>query len=540
MADDSQAAGYEFSIATTPPTWRQTRLALLVIAMLVLSFVASARFASGQLTRINSFIPTVEAIDFVADLVTAVLLFGQFAIIPSRALLVLASGYLYAALIIISHALSFPGAFAPNGLFQTGIQATPWLYTFWRFGFSATVLAYALMRNWAGERGEIRTSPARAVWLSITAVVILVCTLTWAVTVEEPLLIPLLSDVLNFTPAWNYLAVGALLISIIAFVLLAVRRTSVLDLWLTVAVFGMVVEQALVSFFVHSRFSFGHYSSRVVAVIVSTIVLIALLSETVRLYARLARANRRLQLERASKLINVQVAIAATIHQLRQPLTAIGARSAAAKRFLAQISPDTARVQHIHDDITSATSHANEVLESIRALFEDADQPYTLVNVNVMIAESLQVLRNELEEHGITTSMQLAPDLPLIMGHKGQLEEVILNLVHNSIDAMGALAANKRRALSIETKQQGRDEVVISLQDTGPGIAQEKIMKVFDAFVTTKAKGTGLGLAIARMIIERHGGQISVRSDPGNGARFEITLPTKMTPVSHNGVISRR
>ena len=83
------------------------------------------------------------------------------------------------------------------------------------------------------------------------------------------------------------------------------------------------------------------------------------------------------------------------------------------------------------------------------------------------------------------------------------------------------------RDLSVEINQQGRKEVVISVQDTGPGIAREKIMNVFDAFVTTKPKGKGLGLAIARMIIERHGGQISVRSDPGGGARFEITLPIR-------------
>ena len=119
------------------------------------------------------------------------------------------------------------------------------------------------------------------------------------------------------------------------------------------------------------------------------------------------------------------------------------------------------------------------------------------------------------------------------MGHKGQLEEVILNLIHNSIEAMGA-SANKRRTLTLETKHQGREDF-ISVQDTGPGIAQRERMNVFDAFFTTKAKGTGLGLAIARMIIERHGGQISVRSDAGTGARFEIKLPIKMTPESTMG-----
>ena len=538
MADGNQTAANELLIATIPPSSRQTRLALLVIAILVLSFVASVPFASEQLTRIDSFVPTVEAIDFVADLATAILLFGQFAIIRSRALLVLASGYLYSALILTSHALSYPGAFAPNGLFQTGIHATPWLYNFWRFGFSAAVFAYAWMRNWAGERGEIRSSPARAVWLSVTAVVILVGMLTWAVTAEEPMLIPLLSDALHFTPAANDVPRGALLISLIAFVLLAVRGSSVLDLWLMVAVCGMVLEQTLMSFFVHTRFSFGHYSSRVFAVAVCTIVLIALLSETVKLYARLVRANRRLQRERASKLLNAQAAIAATIHQLRQPLAAIGFRSAAAKRLLAQTPPDTDEVQRIHNHITSATSHANEVLESMRALFEVADQPRTLVSVNKLVAESLRLVQHELEEHRIMVRRQLASDLPLIVGHKGQLEEVILNLVHNSIDAMGA-SATKRRILSVETKRQGLEELVISVQDTGLGIAQENIINVFDAFVTTKPKGKGLGLAIARMIIERHNGQISVRSDPGSGARFEIALPIQMTPNHEAPVIDQ-
>src|SRR6516164_4828522 len=137
MADDSEAT--EFLIATRPPSLRQTRLALLVIVILVLTFVAVAPFATHQLTEIDSFIPTVEAIDFVADLATAVLLFGQFAIIRSRALLILASGYLYSALMLTCHPFSDPAAFAPNSVFQIGIEATPWLYNFWRFGFSATV-----------------------------------------------------------------------------------------------------------------------------------------------------------------------------------------------------------------------------------------------------------------------------------------------------------------------------------------------------------------------------------------------------------------
>jgi hypothetical protein len=109
---------------------------------MLMAFGLSIPFSGHQLPRIDSFVPTLQAIVFVTDLATAVLLFGQFAIIASRALLVLASGYLFSALVVISHGLSFPGAFAPNGVFGVGIQATPWLYTFWHFGFSAAVLVY--------------------------------------------------------------------------------------------------------------------------------------------------------------------------------------------------------------------------------------------------------------------------------------------------------------------------------------------------------------------------------------------------------------
>jgi hypothetical protein len=179
-----------FSMVTARPTPRQTRLALLVSVALFVAFAVSVPFAAKQLPRIDSFVPTVEAIVFVTDLATAVLLFGQFAIINSRALLILASGYFYSSSIVTSHVLSFPGAFAPHGLFSTGIQATPWLYTFWHFGFSAAVLAYAWMRRWAGERDIVRSSPASAAWLSSATVMVLVCALTWVVIAREPYLPP--------------------------------------------------------------------------------------------------------------------------------------------------------------------------------------------------------------------------------------------------------------------------------------------------------------------------------------------------------------
>jgi signal transduction histidine kinase len=225
-------------------------------------------------------------------------------------------------------------------------------------------------------------------------------------------------------------------------------------------------------------------------------------------------------------MLNIQAAVGALTHQLRQPLTGIGTKASAARRFLSQTQPDIGRVKRIQDDIISATSQTNEAIESIRALFKDPDQPQSLINMNEIIAECLQTLRQELDEQMITVRTDLDASLPLIAGHRGQLREVVLNLMQNAIDAMEA-SANGRN-LTLDTKRQDQGEVTISVQDTGHGIEQQSTTRIFDAFITTKGKGTGMGLAISRMIVELHGGRISAYSDRGSGARFQIVLPIKM------------
>ncbi|MET0537319.1 MAG: ATP-binding protein [Xanthobacteraceae bacterium] len=121
----------------------------------------------------------------------------------------------------------------------------------------------------------------------------------------------------------------------------------------------------------------------------------------------------------------------------------------------------------------------------------------------------------------------LKSDLPTIQGNRRQLREVILNLVQNSIEAMTGVTG--RRIISVVTSRHGANAVSISVQDSGSGIAPDKLTSIFDAFITTKAQGTGLGLAICKMIIDQHGGKLSASSDTQyGGARFEITLPTKI------------
>ena len=134
------------------------------------------------------------------------------------------------------------------------------------------------------------------------------------------------------------------------------------------------------------------------------------------------------------------------------------------------------------------------------------------------------MLRSELDSHGISVSAHLDPGVPSILGHKGQLQEVILNLVQNSIDAMEN-TKGRERLLRLDTAPLDQSTISISVSDSGPGIDPERISNVFEAFATTKVNGTGLGLAISQRIIERHGGKIAARTNSSGGARLEITLP---------------
>jgi signal transduction histidine kinase len=148
-----------------------------------------------------------------------------------------------------------------------------------------------------------------------------------------------------------------------------------------------------------------------------------------------------------------------------------------------------------------------------------------------MALETLGVLREELKKHRIETRTELMPEPLVVMGHRGQLEEILINLIRNAIEAMDAID-NRTRVLQLSTQTRGRDAVVIAVEDTGPGIDPEKLDSIFDAFVTTKQQGMGLGLAICRLMIERHGGRLSALSGNKGGARFEIVLPLKSTTGS--------
>ena len=278
------------------------------------------------------------------------------------------------------------------------------------------------------------------------------------------------------------------------------------------------------------RFNLGFYANRAIPLVVSKVVLIVLLSEIVMLHARLSFANSKLQREHENKLVSAQAVVATLAHEVRQPLTGMTSRAAAGYRFLDREPPDIATAKRLFDQIKDAAFQANEVFESFLSLFRGSRQEHQPVDINVLALEAVQLLRKELDDHNVTAHTMLA-ELPTIQGNRGQLREVILNLLQNSIEAMAT--TTRQRVISIVTITRDSDSVSLSLQDTGPGIDPDKLASIFDPFVTTKAKGTGLGLAICKMIIEQHGGKLSAASDTHYfGARFELTLPTKIAEPS--------
>lgn len=498
------------------PNRGQKRAAIIVVAALLAVFVVVAPFAGIRLPRLAAFHPVLDAMILVTDLITALLLFAHFSISRSRALLVLAGGYLFTALIVIPHALTFPGAFTATGLLGADTKTAAWLYRFWHFGFPVALLLYA----WLKDEKNVKSGSARSsICWTVAAVTMIVCGLVLLATVGASLLPRPFADGGQLSPAGMYGVEFDLLVNAAALAFLWARRRSVLDLWLLVVACASVGELARAAV----RFSLAFYDSRIFSLVTSTIVLIVLLGETTKLYARVAQSNMLLRRERDHKLMNLEAVVAAISHELKQPLATILVRGGTALRLLEHAPPNLEKVRSALEQILSEDRRATEIFNNLRELFNAAKGARVSINVNALALDTLRLLRDDLKEHDIITHTELMTKPRLIFGHKGQLQEVLINLIHNAVEAMD-LINDRARILRLRTDNYDRDAVIVTIEDTGPGIKAKKVEAIFDAFVTTKPQGTGLGLAICRMIVERHGGQLFA-SPSDKGGVFQLILP---------------
>jgi signal transduction histidine kinase len=512
----------DLSIATVPPTAQQRQLSLIVAAIVLAATGVITPFGATQLPQVDGIIPAFECVIFVSALFTAALLSSHARIIGSHRLLVLASGYFFSALMVAAHVLTFPGAFAPSGLLGAGLQTAPWLFIFWHLGFPASIIVYVCLKD------EKRTLPRSAIYWSAALVVLLALLLTWFATVHHDILPILFADQRASVPLGNHITGIDLLTGVIALALLWRRQKSVLDLWLTVAVVCMVAELWVNTFVIGGRYSLGFYVARFLSVTVSVIVLLALLTESTVLYARLTNAIALLQRERDNRLMSVDAATAAIAHEIKQPLAAISTYNSAALNWLKRTPPVLEKVRDCLMSSIESNRHANEVVEGVRRLFKTTAYQMTPIGINRFIQQALSMVENDLHAQEVFVSTEFQEDLPQIMGDRTLLQQVILNLVKNAIEAM-AFGPTTTKALRLVTTQDGNSVVSLIIEDTGPGINLENGARVFDPLFTTKSSGMGLGLSISRKIIEDHGGDLRLTKTGSDGCTFEITLPSVAT-----------
>jgi diguanylate cyclase (GGDEF)-like protein len=280
---------------------RAARISLGAVLVSAAFFVAGLPFATVQLAAVPAFIPAYESALVICDLITAVLLFSQFNFQRSRALFVLACGYLFTAFIAFAHALTFPGVFAPAGLLGGGTQSTAWMYMLWHGGFPLFVIAYALLKAGAGHAAAADAPGARprrrtgaAILAGAAAVLALVCGLTLAATANHEFL-PVLILNNRFTPVMTLVVSGFWALSLLALGVLWRRRPhTVLDLWLMVVMCAWFFDIAMSAVFNAGRFDLGWYAGRLYGLLAASFVLIVLLVENGMHYARLVHLSTKL------------------------------------------------------------------------------------------------------------------------------------------------------------------------------------------------------------------------------------------------------
>jgi signal transduction histidine kinase len=211
---------------------------------------------------------------------------------------------------------------------------------------------------------------------------------------------------------------------------------------------------------------------------------------------------------------------------VNQPIAAAVTNANTCLRWLSREPPDVEQARAAAMRIVKDSTRAAEIISRIRLLFKKGTPQRALVNVNEVVREMIVLLRREASRHHILIESELAENLPQAIGDRVQLQQVLMNLMMNSIDAMKNVDGT--RELAIKSQQTENEQVLVTVNDTGMGLPAQQTDLIFKAFFTTKEQGTGMGLSISRSIVESHGGRLWAAGNSPRGASFCFTLPTKL------------
>jgi C4-dicarboxylate-specific signal transduction histidine kinase len=245
-----------------------------------------------------------------------------------------------------------------------------------------------------------------------------------------------------------------------------------------------------------------------------------------RKHAEEAWREAQAELARVSRVTTMGELTASLAHEVNQPIAAAVTNANTCLRWLTRDHPDVEEAREAASRIVKDATRAAGIISRVRLLFKKSTPQRELVDVNEAIREMIVLLRSEAARYNVTVRTELAADLPRIMGDRVQLQQVLMNLIVNSIDAMKEV--DDARELAVKSQRAEKEEVLVSVSDTGVGLPPQQADQIFNAFFTTKPQGTGMGLRISRSIVESHGGRLWAADNFPRGASFHFALPAKI------------
>jgi signal transduction histidine kinase len=519
-------------VSTLQPSARHRQVALAVAVVSALIFLVAAPFAKLPLPVVEGFLPAYQSALVIFDLITAVLLLAQFRIWRSAALLLLAAGYTYSALMATAHALSFPGLFAPAGVIG-GPQSTAWLYFVWHAAFPLFIVGYTLLKN---GKAQFVSGPAR----NGTILCLLLAGASAAVSVLlaiEDALPPIMAGNRD-APAKLVVAISTWLAGLGALWLLWRRQPhTVLDLWLMVVLCVWAADTALAAVLNGARFDLGWYAGRVYGLLASAFVLAVLLLENSVLYSRLGEKQRELEQasreksEYAAALQNalaelesanrdLRAFVGSLAHDLQQPITTIASFAQVMQRH-AQSLP-TANAHHL-ERIVSAAAWAHRMIKALLEFARLGEAPLVkqTVDLNGIVGEAKSKVSGDAER---PIDWRVG-SLPTVQGDPSLLLLAFVNLLSNAVKYT---RTREGAVIWVESTMHPGGGHALCVRDNGVGFDMAHAARLFTPFErlhrSDEFEGTGMGLANVRRIIEKHGGTVTAGAEPGRGAAFTIVL----------------
>jgi PAS domain S-box-containing protein len=261
------------------------------------------------------------------------------------------------------------------------------------------------------------------------------------------------------------------------------------------------------------------------------IVLVVCEDITERKRAEEALQRAQTELAHVTRVTTLGQLAASIAHEVNQPLAAIVADATASLNWLGATTPDLDRVREVLVAIVTDGHRAGDIIQRIRQLATKTEPRHARLSINDVVRDVIGLMRAELQRHDIALVPELTPDLPFVFGDRVQLQQVVLNLVVNAVEAMAAVTGRPRR-LSIRSERRDQDQITVAVHDTGVGVDPDNVEKLFNAFFTTKPDGMGMGLSISRSILEAHGGRVWATANSPHGAIFHFSLPVDVDRAS--------